>query len=346
MQTADAQLLVMCALARGPRHGYAINTTVKELTGERLGRGSLSSALARLQAKGLVEPLQVQGRQHPLRLTQAGRQVLEQELQSAAHVTQRMFEAAAPDKVHYQERLAASQASRAYKSVMFLALAARPGQAVVDLGCGAGGDFAGLAEAVTISGSLLGIDHDPAMADRARDCARGLGQVRVAQAEAHALPLQDASVDRAWSDRILQHVADPGQVLAEARRVLRPGGRLVMAEPDWESLVFDHPDRESSRAYTRHLTERIVRNALIGRQVPRLAGRAGLEVTDVAPVTAVLRDPRAADRILGLQRNAQRAVENGYLTAPAAQRWLDGLAEEPFLAAVTVYVVVAESRSG
>lgn len=115
-----------------------------------------------------------------------------------------------------------------------------------------------------------------------------------------------------------------------------------MAEPDWESLVFDHPDRDASRAYTRHLTERIVRNALIGRQLPRLAARAGFEVSDVAPVTAVLRDPREADRILGLQRNARRAVENGYLTAAAAQGWLDGLAEEPFLAAVTLYIVVAD----
>ena len=341
MQTADAQLLVMCALARGPRHGYAINTTVKELTGERLGRGSLSSALARLQAKALVEPLQEQGRQRPLRLTQAGREVLEQELHSAARVTQRMFEAAAPDKVHYQERLAASETGRAYRDVMLRALAARPGQTVLYLGCGTGSDFASLAEAVTASGIVLGIDHDPAMAGHARERARGLGQAGVLQADAHALPLRAASVDRARTDRVLQHVADPGQVLAEARRVLRPGGRLVMAEPDWESLVFDHPDRDASRAYTRHLTERIVRNALIGRQVPRLAARAGFEVSDVVPVTAVLRDPREADRILGLQRNARRAVENGYLTAATAQRWLDGLAEEPFLAAVTLYVVVA-----
>lgn len=38
MQTADAQMLVLCTLARGPLHGYAINTAIQELSGERLGR--------------------------------------------------------------------------------------------------------------------------------------------------------------------------------------------------------------------------------------------------------------------------------------------------------------------
>lgn len=341
MQTADAQLLVMCALARGPLHGYAVNTAVMELTGERLGRGSLSSALARLQAKELIEPLQAQGRQRPLRLTAAGRQVLERELRSAVRVADRMFEAAAPDTVCYQERLAASDAARAYKAVMFRALDVRDRSAVLDLGCGAGSDLVQLAESVTVAGCVLGIDHDPAMVDRARARTRGGKRAGVLRADAHALPLRAASVDRIWTDRLLQHVADPDQVLEEARRVLRPGGRLIMAEPDWESLAFDHPDQDASRAYTRHLVDKIVRNAPIGRQLTRRATRAGFEVSEVCPVTAVLRDPGEADQILGLHRNATRAVESGYLTASVAREWLDTLAREPFFAAVTLYVVNA-----
>ncbi|MFC1417608.1 hypothetical protein [Streptacidiphilus cavernicola] len=56
----------------------------------------------------------------------------------------------------------------------------------------------------------------------------------------------------------------------------------------------------------------------------------------------MLRQAEEADRILGLQRNAQRAAEAGYVSARAAQLWLDGLAEAPFFAAVTSYVVVAD----
>jgi ubiquinone/menaquinone biosynthesis C-methylase UbiE len=51
---------------------------------------------------------------------------------------------------------------------------------------------------------------------------------------------------------VLQHVADPLRALGEIRRVLRPGGRLVMGEPDWDSLAIDHPDDDLARAYTRH----------------------------------------------------------------------------------------------
>ncbi|WP_042422465.1 methyltransferase domain-containing protein [Streptacidiphilus anmyonensis] len=342
MQTADAQLLVLCALARGPLHGYAVNTAVGEVTGERLGRGSLSSALARLEAKGLIEPLERQGRQRPLRLTDAGRAALERELHATARVTQRMFEAAVPDRVAYQQRLSGVGALHAYRDVMARQLHPEPGGTVLDVGCGPGGDVPLLAAAVAGSGRVIGVDRDPRMPAEAR--ARHGGRVpgvAFLRGDAHALPLASACVDRVWMHRVLQHAADPALVLAEAARVVRPGGRVVLAEPDWETLVFDHPDLEASRAYTRHVVDRVIRNGVVGRQLARRAAEAGLAVDAVVPVAAVLRDAGEADRILGFQRNAERAVAAGYLTAEAAQGWLDALAGGPFLASVTVHVVAA-----
>lgn len=89
MQINDAQILVLSALAEGPMHGYAINTVIEQLTGRRLGPGSLYGALTRLEAKGLVEPLDGDGRQQPVRLTAAGREQLERELRSMARVAER-----------------------------------------------------------------------------------------------------------------------------------------------------------------------------------------------------------------------------------------------------------------
>src|SRR5262245_4424208 len=86
MQIADAQTLVLCVLADGPKHGYAVNTAIPELTRERLGVGSLDGRLDRLEAKGLVESLEGQGRQRPVRITGEGRAVLERELRSMARV--------------------------------------------------------------------------------------------------------------------------------------------------------------------------------------------------------------------------------------------------------------------
>src|SRR3954468_11813104 len=86
MQVNDSQTLVLCVLANGPMHGYAINAAIEELTGERLGAGSLYGALARLEGKGMIESLAEQGRQRPVQLTTKGRAELERELRAMAKV--------------------------------------------------------------------------------------------------------------------------------------------------------------------------------------------------------------------------------------------------------------------
>lgn len=87
MHSHDAQMLVLTALADGPLHGYAINTAIEDLTGDKLGPGSLYGALTRLEARGLIEPTEEVGRQRPVRLTAAGRDALREELQRMAKVS-------------------------------------------------------------------------------------------------------------------------------------------------------------------------------------------------------------------------------------------------------------------
>ncbi|GAA1216654.1 class I SAM-dependent methyltransferase [Kitasatospora nipponensis] len=258
-------------------------------------------------------------------------------------MTSSAFETATPDPIGYLDRLAATDLARSYKARMLDELDVRPGQTVLDLGCGPGTDLGSLAEAVTATGTVIGIDHDQAALRAATERTAHQPTVTVQLADLHDLPLADGLADGARTDRVLQHVADPVQALREIHRVLRPGGRLVMGEPDWETLTIDHPDGELSRAYTRYVTDQVVRNARIGRELPRLAAGVGFTVPTVLPVTSVLRDARTADRILGLERNTQRAVAAGYLTEEAARPWLDHLTHGPFLASVTLYVVVAES---
>ncbi|MGH3493958.1 MAG: PadR family transcriptional regulator [Sciscionella sp.] len=90
MHINDAQLLVLTALASGPLHGYAINTAIEELTGTRLGPGSLYGALARLEARGLIEPADAaagaRDRHRTVRITSAGRETLRVELEQMARV--------------------------------------------------------------------------------------------------------------------------------------------------------------------------------------------------------------------------------------------------------------------
>jgi ubiquinone/menaquinone biosynthesis C-methylase UbiE len=254
-----------------------------------------------------------------------------------------MFETATPEPIVYLDRVAATDLGRSYKSRMLDELHVRPGQTVLDLGCGPGTDLDALADAATATGTVIGIDHDQAAVDVAGERTARQSTVSVRLGDLHDLALPDDTVDRARTDRVLQHVADPVQALREACRVLRPGGRLVMGEPDWDTLTVDHPDDDLSRAYTRYVTDKVVRNARIGRQLARLATDIGFTVPAVVPVTPVFRDAHAADEILGLGRTTQRAVAAGYLTEEAGRRWLDHLTNGPFFAAMTFYIIVAES---
>ncbi|WP_433042877.1 PadR family transcriptional regulator [Dactylosporangium sp. CS-033363] len=90
MHSTDAQMVVLTVLADGPRHGYAINTAIEELTGRRLGPGSLYGALTRLEGRGLIEPVaadaDAQDRQRTMRITEAGRAALRAELEQLARV--------------------------------------------------------------------------------------------------------------------------------------------------------------------------------------------------------------------------------------------------------------------
>lgn len=122
------------------------------------------------------------------------------------------------------------------------------GETVVDLGCGAGADAVLAARAVGPAGRVVAIDMLPEMCVRARQSARtaGAAQVSVVGGEVEALPLQSGSADVVLSNGVVSLSARKARLFAEARRVLRPGGRLVAAdmtldEEDLPTEVLLHP---------------------------------------------------------------------------------------------------------
>lgn len=246
----------------------------------------------------------------------------------------------APNRVTYLDAAAASEAGRSYKQRFLEVLDVRPGHVVLDVGCGPGTDLVRLADAVGDHGAVIGVDHDPVMVEQARRRSADYRNIEVRACDAHALACGDASIDRARTDRVLQHLVDPLRALGELCRVLRPGGLAGMAEPDWDTLAIDDVDVKTSRAFTRFMAGR-VRNPVIGRQLSRLATDAGLTVSKVDASVVTFRDFETAEQVLGLRRNTVRAVQAGALTAGAAEGWLQRLTSGTLLASFTLFTVVA-----
>ena len=74
---SDPPLLVLASLATGVKHGHAMIDDIHEMSGSRLGPGTLYGAIARLESRGWIEALPMDDRRRPYRLTAAGRAVLE-----------------------------------------------------------------------------------------------------------------------------------------------------------------------------------------------------------------------------------------------------------------------------
>ena len=107
-----------------------------------------------------------------------------------------------------------------------LLAAVRPGERVLDLGCGAGRFVAALRDA---GADPVGVELAPAALERARGNVAG-ADLRAAGPDG-TLPLEHGSVDLVWCSEVLEHVADTLYLLTEARRVLRPAGRLLVTTP-------------------------------------------------------------------------------------------------------------------
>ena len=108
----------------------------------------------------------------------------------------------------------------------------QPAQTALDLGCGAGFDTLLAAQRVGPNGRVIGVDMTPEMLAKARYNASllGISNVAFVQGAIESIPLPDASVDLVISNGVFNLCSDKPRVLGEILRVLKPGGRLQMAD--------------------------------------------------------------------------------------------------------------------
>jgi DNA-binding PadR family transcriptional regulator len=83
---SDPQFLVLASLAGGPRHGHAMLDDIQQMCGARLGPGTLYGAITRLEQQGWIEPLPVDERRKPYRLTEAGQQAFSAKMKTLQRI--------------------------------------------------------------------------------------------------------------------------------------------------------------------------------------------------------------------------------------------------------------------
>jgi SAM-dependent methyltransferase len=117
---------------------------------------------------------------------------------------------------------------------------------VLEVGCGTGPVSRALAELVP-DGSVVGVDPSPVFLERARELAAAHENLSFAEGDARSLPLDDRSFDAVVFHTTLCHVPESERALAEAYRVLAPGGRLVVFDGDYATTTVALGDLTRSR---------------------------------------------------------------------------------------------------
>jgi len=207
------------------------------------------------------------------------------------------------------------------RQASFDAIAPQPGEHILDIGSGGGFRLAERARAVGPSGKIIGVDPSADMNAVATQHCADYPQVSLHQSDAHSLPLPDGTIDKAVSVQVFEYLNDIPAALAELARVLRPGGRAVISDMHFGTLIWhsDHPDRMQKilRSWDSHFTEPSVPQLL-----PSLIPAAGLHIEKVIPhtiVDAVFRPDGLANMFVMLMANY--ALDSGQVDAETVQAW-------------------------
>jgi ubiquinone/menaquinone biosynthesis C-methylase UbiE len=225
------------------------------------------------------------------------------------------------------------------------------GHRVIDLGCGSGTDTIPLTEFVGPTGKVIGVDTDNQMIVTANKKAKEAGvadRVIHEHYEAMSLPYDSDYFDACRTERLFQHVLNPGMVLSEMVRITRPGGWIVAADSDHSTLSIDNSVTDIEWRMRRFRTDKF-KSGYAGRQLYRLFKQQNL--TDITvEIFPFFSTDYTLTRYFSLLDEAEReAIAAGIITEEELQRWHANLEqadeEGVFFASFTMILVAGRKIS-
>ena len=222
--------------------------------------------------------------------------------------------------------MAAHPGFQAYKETSYKLLELSPASHVADVACGLGFDLPHL-KALVPRGSVTGFDLSAkflaSAKERIQAAAGGAdASIHFQQSDIKALAAETGAFDAVRIDRSLQHIPEPGVAIAEMLRIVRPGGMICAAEPDWGSFVIasSHPEIATKIAavYACALV-----NPRIGRDLLDLIG-AQTVLTHHSVHSLLFKTLADLNHMCVLGDIAARSVEAGVITpSENAMFWQD-----------------------
>jgi len=219
---------------------------------------------------------------------------------------------------------------------------------VLDLGCGTGVVARAIAARDGFTGTVTGIDLSDDFIAAAETFAADDGvsdRVQFAAGDAHQLDFRAASFDTVVAHTLVSHVRDPLAVLAEAARVVRPGGYVAVFDGDYASLTFGCSDPRLGEAVEPALQATIMSSPRVMREIPRLLPKAGLRL--IATQAHVYAEAGSSTFMLNLAETYAplTAASTGQLSAAHVDAWLAdqrrSASDGTFFAACNYYAYVA-----
>ena len=214
---------------------------------------------------------------------------------------------------------------------------------IVDLGCGAGKDVIELAKQNGPKVKVIGVDHDPVMINQGNEDARDIENVSFVLSEASPLPFDDNSLSGLRTERVVQHLKAPDQVISEVNRILKPGSPFVIVETDWHSLAFFTEFIDVEKKINAYLTDVKVNNGFASRKLTSYLKKQSFKDIKVEIHPIVVSTLQEANDYFWIEKMVKEVVEKGYITAKEHTDFYNALqiADESGYFAASINMVVA-----
>jgi SAM-dependent methyltransferase len=186
---------------------------------------------------------------------------------------------------------------------------------VLEIGCGTGFVCRLLARHDSVS-EVVGVDPSPVFIERARTLASGLANVSFECADGRELP-QMAAFDGVVVNTTLSHVPQPDRLVAEAHRVLRPGGWLAVFDGDYATATVARHPADPLQTCVQAFLSGFVHDPWLMRRLPRVIEEAGFQAAAMQGYGYV-EAPQAGYMLTWIERGADALVGAGCIDAGAA----------------------------